>query len=205
MIQTEKVRALLNERLTAAAEEIFTIFEQTIKEYEEMFIRSKQEIDHQRRTGEWKASLQVSVHEDDFLVDQGRCDKTDLCCDDQSRHIKEEQTEDLWTSPADEKQEEAETKDSMFNIIYVQKSEEDRRNFMHQNQEAENTGDHMAGSVSEKLRSDKECCDRPEPNSDCQTSGVSDDEWRDSGGLHSETLKIERNQSTALGDGVFVC
>lgn len=52
MFKTDEIKALVNERLTVAAEEIFSIFEQTIKEYEEMASRSKRELDHQRE--QWK-------------------------------------------------------------------------------------------------------------------------------------------------------
>ena len=49
MFKTEKLKALVNERLKAAAEEIFSIFETTIKDYEEIVFRSKQEVDQQQQ------------------------------------------------------------------------------------------------------------------------------------------------------------
>ena len=49
MFKTDKLKALVSERLTAAAEDIFSLFEQTIKEYEEIVVRSKQEVDQQQR------------------------------------------------------------------------------------------------------------------------------------------------------------
>lgn len=48
MFKTDEIKALVTERLTAAAEDIFNIFEQTLKEYEEVVFRSKQKIDQQR-------------------------------------------------------------------------------------------------------------------------------------------------------------
>lgn len=42
------LRAFVNERLTAAAEEIFQVFERTIAKYEEEASSSKQEIDRLR-------------------------------------------------------------------------------------------------------------------------------------------------------------
>lgn len=56
MFKPDEIKALVSERLTAAAEEIFSIFEQTIKEYEEIAFRSKQEIDQQRRLDGWKGN-----------------------------------------------------------------------------------------------------------------------------------------------------
>ncbi|KAJ0066251.1 hypothetical protein NL108_004147 [Boleophthalmus pectinirostris] len=43
MSKSQTLRALVNERLTAAAEEIFALFERTIAEYEEEVCRSKEE------------------------------------------------------------------------------------------------------------------------------------------------------------------
>nr|XP_046240485.1 uncharacterized protein LOC124056750 isoform X2 [Scatophagus argus] len=100
MFKTDKLKALVSERLTAAAEEILSIFEQTVKEYEEIVFRSKQELDQQRRLAGWKDHLQLSVQEEDAPSEQNHCEKkTDLCEDDQGRpQIKEEQEEELWTS-----------------------------------------------------------------------------------------------------------
>lgn len=56
MFKPDEIKALVSERLTAAAEEIFSIFEQTIKEYEEIAFRSKQEIDQQRGLDGWKGN-----------------------------------------------------------------------------------------------------------------------------------------------------
>lgn len=49
----DQLKALVNERLKAAAEEIFRIFETTIQDYEEIVVRSKQEADQQRRKGKF--------------------------------------------------------------------------------------------------------------------------------------------------------
>lgn len=56
MFKTDKLKAFVNERLSAAADEIFSLFDQTIKEYEEAVFRSKQEVDHQRRRAGWKGN-----------------------------------------------------------------------------------------------------------------------------------------------------
>uniref|UniRef100_A0A3B5K1J2 C2H2-type domain-containing protein n=1 Tax=Takifugu rubripes TaxID=31033 RepID=A0A3B5K1J2_TAKRU len=49
MSKIEMLRLLINQRLTAAAEEIFRVFGKTIALYEEEISRSRQEIDRQRR------------------------------------------------------------------------------------------------------------------------------------------------------------
>lgn len=48
MFKTNEVKALVRERLTAAAEDIFNIFEKCLKEYEETVLRSRQEQEQQR-------------------------------------------------------------------------------------------------------------------------------------------------------------
>ncbi|XP_034382561.1 zinc finger protein 32-like [Cyclopterus lumpus] len=185
MFKTDQLKALVNERLKAAAEEIFRIFETTIKDYEEIVFRSKQDVDQQRR----KAPVQLSVQEEAPSSEQCHFKKkTDLGEDDpEPLQIKEEQEEELWTAQADEiQQEEADTKDSMFNIIYVQRKDDDRRQFPHTNLEVENKGDHLPSSSCEQLKSepDKEGCGASEPTSDCQMSEVSEDEGRDCGGVN---------------------
>ncbi|XP_056252188.1 uncharacterized protein LOC130181794 isoform X2 [Seriola aureovittata] len=46
MSGTQLLRVLVNERLAAAAEEIFGLFEKTIAEYQDEVVRSKREIVH---------------------------------------------------------------------------------------------------------------------------------------------------------------
>lgn len=55
------LRVLINERLTAAAEEIFGVFGRTIAEYEEEISRSKLEIDRQRRLLDLSTKPQISL------------------------------------------------------------------------------------------------------------------------------------------------
>uniref|UniRef100_A0A8C9ZTQ6 Zinc finger protein 664-like n=1 Tax=Sander lucioperca TaxID=283035 RepID=A0A8C9ZTQ6_SANLU len=211
MFKTEKLKALVNERLKAAAEDIFSIFETTIKDYEEIVFRSKQEVDQQRRRlAGWKAPLQLSVQEEEAPSEQYHCEKkTDLCEDDQEPpQIKEEQEEELWTTQAGEKQqEEVDTKDAMFNIIYVQRNDGDRRQFPHRNQEAENKEDNLPSRSCEQLKSepDEEGCGASEPTSDCQMSEVSDCEWRDSGGFHSGVNRKKPQQAGETADRPYTC
>ncbi|XP_029023729.1 zinc finger and SCAN domain-containing protein 20-like [Betta splendens] len=63
MSKIEMLRLLINQRLTAAAEEIFGVFGRTIAEYEEEISRSKLEIDRQRRLLDLSTKPQVSLHE----------------------------------------------------------------------------------------------------------------------------------------------
>uniref|UniRef100_UPI0037E9A053 oocyte zinc finger protein XlCOF6.1-like n=1 Tax=Semicossyphus pulcher TaxID=241346 RepID=UPI0037E9A053 len=194
MFQTDQLRALVNERLTAAAEEIFSIFEKTLKDYEEAILRSKQEGDPQRSLDGLTAPLQQSVLEDEAASEHDHCEKTDLCeTDPEPQQIKEEQEDEPWANQTGETQEEADTKDSLFNIIYVQRSDEDGRPLTHQNQDGQNEGNSLSGQL--KPEPDRESYDASEPNSDRQTSGGSDDEWRDCAGFH-----LSRKPQLAAGE-----
>ncbi|XP_071357108.1 zinc finger protein OZF-like isoform X2 [Trachinotus anak] len=61
MSKIEMLRLLINQRLTAAAEEIFGVFGRTIAEYEEEISRSKLEIDRQRRLLDLSRTPQISL------------------------------------------------------------------------------------------------------------------------------------------------
>ncbi|XP_041849450.1 uncharacterized protein LOC121645121 isoform X2 [Melanotaenia boesemani] len=99
MSSVQRLREFISERLTAAAEEIFTEFEKTIVQYEE-------EIDHQRRQLDitWKPQKKLNrtelaqqhVHEEEeVLADQQLCDQERNSSLDQeeSPEIKQEQEE----------------------------------------------------------------------------------------------------------------
>lgn len=55
------LRLLINQRLTAAAEEIFRVFGKTIALYEEEISRSRQEIDRQRRLLDLSRTPQICI------------------------------------------------------------------------------------------------------------------------------------------------
>ncbi|XP_022049221.1 zinc finger protein 32-like [Acanthochromis polyacanthus] len=203
MFKTEKLKALVNDRLKAAAEEIFILFERTIREYEEEVFGSSRQMEQQRRTAGWRAPLQLSVQKEDVPFEQDHREKRmDQCEDDREPpHIKEEQEVEPLTAQACEKQEETDTKDSMFNIIYVARSDEEGRRSPHQNQIVKNKeGDLLPGSSSQPVKEDA-----PEPTSDCQMSEGSDDDWRDDGGLHSDVNKNKPQRAGETVDRPYTC
>lgn len=129
------------------------------------------------------AHVQLSVQDDDVPSEQQK--KSDLGEDEQvPLHIKEEQEDELWTSEPGETQEAADTKETMFNIIYVQRSDEDGRQSPHQSQE-----EPLPGSSCEQLKAENDRGGLSEPNSDCQ---MSDDEGPHSGGPHTAMKKPQR-------------
>ncbi|KAM7014961.1 uncharacterized protein LKV04_012864 [Tautogolabrus adspersus] len=206
MFKTEKLRALINERLTAAAEEIFSVFEKTLKDYEETVLRSKQEEEQQGRLVEWQAPLQLCVQEDDAPFKQDHCDRTYLRVKDQKPlQIKEEEEEgeeELWAAQKSENRE-TDTKDSLFNIIYVQRSDDDGRPITNQAQDFQNKGDSPSNSC-EQLKSDANGF-VSQPTGDCQTSGLCDDEWRDCGELNSQGNSKKLQQAGEISDRPYTC
>ncbi|XP_061620931.1 zinc finger and SCAN domain-containing protein 2-like [Phyllopteryx taeniolatus] len=64
MCKVETLRALLNERLSAAVEEIVVVFERTIAEYEEELCRTKEENERQRQLLDAVLKSQVGLHKE---------------------------------------------------------------------------------------------------------------------------------------------
>ncbi|KAM9839077.1 uncharacterized protein ACBR49_017742 [Aulostomus maculatus] len=62
MCPVQMLRALVKQRLTAAAEEIFGLFERTIAEYEERLSRSREENERQRHLLDAVLKPQVRLH-----------------------------------------------------------------------------------------------------------------------------------------------
>ncbi|XP_032367431.1 glutamic acid-rich protein [Etheostoma spectabile] len=62
MSKVQMLRGLVEQRLTAAAEEIFGLFERTIAEYEEELCRSKEEHERQRKRLDAVFSPQLRLH-----------------------------------------------------------------------------------------------------------------------------------------------
>ncbi|XP_030002737.1 gastrula zinc finger protein xFG20-1-like isoform X1 [Sphaeramia orbicularis] len=103
------LRSLVEQRLTAAAEEIFGLFERTIAEYEEELCRTKEENQRQRQILDCVWNPRVLIHK--TAVQQHLVVKEEVHPEQQARntivdqeepepeppHIKQEQ-EELWTS-----------------------------------------------------------------------------------------------------------
>lgn len=146
------------------------------------------------------APSQLFVPERDSSSEQDHCEMKTCQGEDEQEppQIKEEQEEELWITQSCEKQEEADSKHSIFNITYVQINEEGRSQFEHQNQEFRN---------KEQLKSqpDEEGCGEPEPTSDCQMSEVSSDECRDNGGFQSVINKKTAQQACETPDRPYTC
>ncbi|XP_033989765.1 oocyte zinc finger protein XlCOF22-like [Trematomus bernacchii] len=165
--------SLVKQRLTAAAEDIFVLFERTIAEYEEELSRSKQENERHRKLLDAVLQPQLQIHRADVqqLVvvkeevppeQQEWSSSLDQEDPEPPPHIKEEQ-EELWSSQEGEQLqglEEADITKSTFTPVPV-KSEDDEEkppsSQLHQRQT-----EHM------ETEADGEDCGGPEParNSD---------------------------------------
>eukprot|EP00064_Thunnus_orientalis_P017307 superscaffoldBa00003645_g17388 len=107
----QMLRAVVDQRLTAAAEEIFVLFERSIAEYEEELSRSKEENERQRKLLDAVFNPQLQLHRAVFPADvqqlfgskeeappeQQEWNSSLDQEDPEPPHIKEEQ-EELWTS-----------------------------------------------------------------------------------------------------------
>ncbi|XP_078020010.1 uncharacterized protein LOC117245913 [Epinephelus lanceolatus] len=136
MSKVQMLRALMKQRLTAAAEEIFGLFERTIAEYEEELCRSKEENERQRKLLDAVFNPQLRLHRADvqqLLVvkeevpsEQQEWSSSVDQEDPEPPHIKEEQ-EELWISQEGEQLQGLEEDDvTKFTSIPVPvKSEDD--------------------------------------------------------------------------------
>nr|XP_040017990.1 zinc finger protein 835-like [Gasterosteus aculeatus aculeatus] len=188
MLKRHQLKALVNERLEAAAEEIFRIFETTIRDYEAIVLRSKQEVDQQQsRLAGGKALCSSLSEKKTSSPPSEQCPfdkKTDLCEDDQEPPRIEGEQRELWRAQAvHNQQEEADTKDSISFIC--KRPDDNAQQFPHDNPEAAENAEPTSSHAQLKSEPDKEVRDASEPTRDCQMSEVSDDAGRVCGGFDS--------------------
>uniref|UniRef100_A0A8D0CQI7 C2H2-type domain-containing protein n=1 Tax=Sander lucioperca TaxID=283035 RepID=A0A8D0CQI7_SANLU len=167
MCKVQMLRALVKQRLTAAAEEIFGLFERTIAEYEEQLCRSK-ENERQRELLDAVSNPQRRLHRADvgqLLVvkeevppEQQECSSSvDQQEPEPPPHIKEEQ-EEPWSSQEGEQLpglEEADITKFPFTPVPV-KSEDDE-------EEAQSSQLHQRQTQHMETEADGEDCGGPEP------------------------------------------
>ncbi|XP_038580268.1 zinc finger protein 135-like isoform X2 [Micropterus salmoides] len=173
MSKVQVLRALVKQRLSAAAEEIFGLFERTISEYEQELCRSKEENQRHRKLLDAVFQPEVRLHRAVSPADvqqllQSRQEVAPMQPElspslDQEDppeppHIEEEQ-EELWTSQEGEQLpglEEADITKFPFTPVSV-KSEED---------EEKPQSSQLHQSQTEQMEADGEYCGGPEPESD---------------------------------------
>ncbi|CAJ1082906.1 zinc finger protein 180-like [Xyrichtys novacula] len=157
MSKVQILKVFINQRLSAAAEEIFELFERTILEYEEKLCGSK-ENQHKQMENPNRADIQqLQVHKEEVLSEQQRS-STSLDQEDPIKppHIKEEE-EGLWARQEGEqlqRREEAEI--SMVTLMPLPVKSEEGRKQTEENRD----GDHL------KTKVDGESCRGSEPDMD---------------------------------------
>ncbi|XP_041664281.1 oocyte zinc finger protein XlCOF6-like [Cheilinus undulatus] len=105
MSKVETLKVFVNQRLSAAADEIFELFERTIAEYEEQLRRSKEENRHKQtrldavsNPQRHRADIQqLTVHQEEVLPEQQEWRPSLDQEGTEPPHIKEEE-EELWSS-----------------------------------------------------------------------------------------------------------
>ncbi|XP_074543325.1 uncharacterized protein LOC141803261 [Halichoeres trimaculatus] len=123
MSKVQSVRGLIIQRLSAAAEEIFELFERTIAEYEEQLCRSKEENQRQQKLLEAVYNPEVRLHRagvQKWLESKEQQEKNptaDQSIQPEPPHIKEEQVE-RWSSREGE---EADTSTFVFTPVTVKR------------------------------------------------------------------------------------
>ncbi|CAJ1082827.1 gastrula zinc finger protein XlCGF57.1-like [Xyrichtys novacula] len=124
MSKVQELRVLVNQRLSAAAEEIFELFERTILEYEEKLCGAKEKQHKQQTDFQQRADIQkLSESEEEQQKKSPSLNQVDPA---KQPHIKEEQ-EELWSSQEGEqlqRPEEADISTIVFTSVPV-KSEDD--------------------------------------------------------------------------------
>uniref|UniRef100_A0A671WWR7 C2H2-type domain-containing protein n=1 Tax=Sparus aurata TaxID=8175 RepID=A0A671WWR7_SPAAU len=188
MSKVQTLRVFMKQRLTAAAEEIFELFERTIAEYEEELCRSQEENERQRKlldavteppvqlhkTGRFYIQQLLESKEEDPPEQQERSTSMDQEDPPELPHIKEEQRE-LWTRQEEEPLRELEEADFMFTLtsLPVKSGEDDE-------EEPQTSQLHQRQTEQMETEGDGEDCGGPEPerNSDPDSylQPVADDE-----------------------------
>ncbi|XP_049923427.1 gastrula zinc finger protein XlCGF57.1-like [Epinephelus moara] len=175
MSKVQMLRSLVKQRLTAAAEEIFGLFERTIAEYEEELCRSKEENERQRKLMDAVFNPQLRLHRAD--VQQLSVVKEEVPPEQQEwsssvdqedpepPHIKGEQ-EELWISQEGEQLQGLEEADitKFISTPVPVKSEDDE-------EKPQSSQLHQRHTEQMETEAEEEGCGVPEPagNSDPDT------------------------------------
>ncbi|XP_030267035.1 uncharacterized protein LOC115578279 isoform X2 [Sparus aurata] len=196
MSKVQTLRVFMKQRLTAAAEEIFELFERTIAEYEEELCR-------QRKLLDAVTEPQVQLHgadvqqllykEEDPPEQQERSSSLDQEDPPELPHIKNEQ-EELWTHQEGEQLPGLEEADIKFTLtpVTVKSGEDDE-------EKPQSSQLHQRQTEQMETEADGEDCGGPEPdrnfNSVSNLQPVTDD-----GTSHCSEPEIDDNDSECETD-----
>ncbi|XP_068440769.1 zinc finger protein 135-like [Clinocottus analis] len=186
MCKVQMLRALVEQRLTAAAEEIFGLFERTIAEYEKELSASRDENERQRRLLDAVFNPQLRLHRAGLLVkeevpseqqdwrsnlDQEDPEPPHIIQDPEAPHIKEdeedleplhikEEQKELWTSQEGEQLQGLEEAGIKFSFTPVKSEHDDDE----EEEEAASSQLHQRLTEHMDTEADGEDCGGPEPD-----------------------------------------
>ncbi|KAF7645454.1 hypothetical protein LDENG_00204400 [Lucifuga dentata] len=169
MSKVQILRELVNQRLSAAVEEVVGLCERTIAEYEEEISRSQQQNVRQQKL--LNAVFKVQLHRADvqqLLVQQERRSSLDQE-EPEPSHIKKEEQKELWISQEGEQLQDMEEADTTMFTLVPMKSEEDEeevQSSQFQNQtEERRESESVSSSSSEQIKreADGKDCGGSEP------------------------------------------
>ncbi|XP_037651641.1 oocyte zinc finger protein XlCOF22-like isoform X1 [Sebastes umbrosus] len=232
MCKVQMLRALVKQRLTAAAEEICGLFERTIAEYEEELSRSKEENERQQKLLDAVLHPQLQLHRADvqqlLVVKEVPPEQQEWSPsldqeDPEPPHIKEEQ-EELWTSQEGEQLQGLEDSDIEFPFSPVSvKSEEDdeekpQSSQLHQSQteqmETEADGEDSGGPEPAR-NSDSDAHLQPDTvdkTGDCSVpEAENSDDWKETREPQSRLNSLKNDEVTfsdfrcSAGEKPFSC
>ncbi|XP_044192069.1 zinc finger and BTB domain-containing protein 17-like isoform X3 [Thunnus albacares] len=222
MSKVQMLRASVTQRLTAAAEEIFVLFERSIAEYEEELSRSKEENERQRKLLDAVFNPQLQLHragvqqllesKEEVPPEQQELSSSLDQEDPEPPHIKEEQ-EELWTSQEGEQLQGPEDADitKIPSTPVPVKSEDDEEkpqsSQLHQRQteemEREADGEDCGGSEpagnSHPDRHLQPDTMKTSHSSESETEDSDGDTWKDTREPQSD-LNILNNSGVILND-----
>ncbi|XP_042291767.1 oocyte zinc finger protein XlCOF22-like isoform X3 [Thunnus maccoyii] len=224
MSKVQMLRAVVDQRLTAAAEEIFVLFERSIAEYEEELSRSKEENERQRKLLDAVFNPQLQLHRAALPLDvrkvivgeeEQRERSSSLDQEDPGPpHIKEEQ-EELWTSQEGEQLqglEEADITKFTFTPVPVTIGDDEEKpqsSKLHQRKteliETEADGQDCGGSEPARNSHPDRLLqpDTDDKTSDCSEADTDDsDEWKETSEPQSSQLhQSQTEQMKTEADG----
>ncbi|XP_062239751.1 zinc finger and SCAN domain-containing protein 12-like [Platichthys flesus] len=190
--QVPSLRAMLTERLTAAAEAILAVIAETVAKYEDRVEQSEREICRQRRLLDAVMMPEVRLHRADILQlvvskeevpsEQQQWSSPVDQEDPEPPHIKEE-LEELWINQKGEPLQQLEEADMKFTLTpFTVKSEEDEEKpqltQLHQSQTEEDSADFGGQEPARNLGPDGHLQPDPEDKTEDSTeTEVSDDDW----------------------------
>ncbi|XP_030266970.1 zinc finger protein 260-like [Sparus aurata] len=192
MSKVQTLRVFMKQRLTAAAEEIFELFERTIAEYEEELCRQRKLLDAvlQPQVQLHRTDVQqlLESKEEDPPEQQERSSSLDQEDPPELQHIKEDQ-EELWTRQEGEQLPGLEEADIKFTLtpVTVKSGEDDE-------EKPQSSQLHQRQTEQMETEADGEDCGGPEPdrtfNSVSHLQPVTDD-----GTSHCSEPEIADNAS----------